>query len=141
MDIITVGFGDQLNLVSRALASQADLLAQFAGVEGGLRSGPARNEAWVPALDKMKLAGQKRIPLSEAIGALADVRLQWLDTPDRLMRAARHYEAAAAVLISSCVSTCVQFFSDPTESEPAPIGTWVTANTPARIDLAGGNAL
>lgn len=89
MDIITVGFGQELNLVSRALASQADLLAQFAGVEGGLRSGPARNEAWVPALEKMKMAGQKRVPLSEAIGALADVRLQWLDTPDRLMRAAR----------------------------------------------------
>lgn len=50
----------------------------------------------------------------------------------------RHYEAAAAVLISSCVSTCVEFFADPTLTEAAPVGTWVTANTPARIDLAGG---
>ena len=66
-----------------------------ASVEGSLRSGPARNEAWLPALTAMRTA-----PLAEAVQGLAAVRDNWLDSPDQLMRAARHYEAAAAQLIA-----------------------------------------
>lgn len=132
MDAITTSFSEQPHLVARALASQADMLAAFAGVEGGLRSGPARNEAWLPALLAMRTA-----PLAEAVAGLAAVRDGWLDSPERLMRAARHYEAAAAQLIARCVSTCTEFITA-TTADAVPVGRWVTTTAPARIDLAGG---
>ena len=135
MDAITASFAEQQHLVARVLASQADMLAAFAGVEGGLRSGPARNEAWLPALLAMRTA-----PLGEAVAGLAAVRDGWLDSPERLMRAARHYEAAAAQLIARCVSTCTEFIST-TPAEPVGVGRWVTTTAPARIDLVSIQAL
>lgn len=132
MDAVTTSFAEQPHLVARALASQADMLAAFAGVEGGLRSGPARNEAWMKALKAVRTA-----PLAEAVKGLAAVRDGWLDSPERLMRAARHYEAAAAQLIARCVSTCTEFITT-TATEAVPVGRWVTTTSPARIDLAGG---
>eukprot|EP01046_Picozoa_sp_COSAG06_P086726 COSAG06_NODE_33295_length_492_cov_0.880407_1_plen_72_part_10 len=53
------------------------------------------------------------------------------------MRAARHYEAAAAKLISRCVETATAFIAF-NSCEPAPVGQWVVTSAPARIDLAGG---
>lgn len=132
LDDITIAFSEQPHLVSRALATQADLLAAFAGVEGGLRSGPARNEAWAPALKSLTSSS-----LATAVKELACVRDRWLDSPERLMRAARHYEAAAAKLISRCVETASEFITY-TPTEPAAVGEWVTSTSPARIDLAGG---
>jgi|EP01047_Picozoa_sp_COSAG01_P030185 hypothetical protein len=71
LDTIITSFAAEPHLVSRALATMADLLAAFAGVEGGLRSGPARNEAWVGPLAMLTAAD---VPLAQAVAALAQVR-------------------------------------------------------------------
>ncbi|KAF0302690.1 L-fucose kinase [Amphibalanus amphitrite] len=84
---------------ARLLAAQADLLGVMAAGRGGLRSGPAGNAAWQPALHALE---------HESIGAgvnrLAEVRRDWLGSPDRLIRAARHYERAAQTLVRLSVT-------------------------------------
>ena len=47
---------------------------------------------------------QKR-NIRAGILALAKEREQWLDRPDKLIRAARHYEGAASILIRHAVMT------------------------------------
>ena len=43
--------------------------------------------------------------LEEGVDALRDVRAQWEGRPDHLVRAARHYEGAAQILIRHAVMT------------------------------------
>ena len=120
------------DIAARAMAHIADLLACFAGQEGGLRSGPAQNKAWQPALDKLR-KGQRR----EAVDMMARVRADWIDSPANLIRAARHYEGAGAILVRQAVESCRDFIAQ-TATEPCPIGQMVVAESAARIDLAGG---
>lgn len=54
-----------------------------------------------------------------------------------VMRAARHYEGATHVLIRNAVITASQFVKT-TAIAPPPLGKWVIAESPVRIDLAGG---
>lgn len=65
-------------LIGRGLATMADTLAIWAGAEGGLRSGPARNRAW---LDAISAVSGEDVPT--AVRMLAAVRSNWLDSPDR----------------------------------------------------------
>ena len=44
----------------------------------------------------------------EGVAALAVERSKWLDTPTQIMRAARHYEGAAQILIRHAVMTARQ---------------------------------
>ena len=74
------------NLAS-VLAMTADLLGAMAAGQGGLRSGPAHNPDFRPALRLLE-AGHTEAGL----GALAAARSRWLDTASRTIRAARHYE-------------------------------------------------
>lgn len=116
--------------LNRVLAAIADALAAMAGIQGGLRSGPAKNEEWQPAYRLLE-NGQ----FADSIAALASVRKKWQQSPKLLVRAARHYEGAYQILIRKAVQTV------PVETTliPAtPIDTWVTVELPARIDLAGG---
>jgi len=46
--------------------------------------------------------------LREGVNALAKERSRWLDRPDKLIRAARHYEGAAQILIRHAVMTAKQ---------------------------------
>lgn len=114
----------------RVFASVADALATFAKNQGGLRSGPARNEEWRHGLELLE-AGN----LADAVKNLTEIRKDWLGSPELLIRASRHYEAAARNIIHSGVKSA-SCTSQP--DSPPPLGAWVSADAPARIDLAGG---
>ena len=57
----------------------------------------------------------------------------------RQIRAARHYESAAQLLIGHAVMSARQFIRVQACAAP-PIGAWIEASAPARIDLAGAAA-
>ncbi len=118
------------DIAGRAMAATADVLAAFAGPEAGLRSGPSRNPSWQQAFDLLEQGDVRN-----AVAALGEERRYWLKDRDFLMRAARHYEGAAQVLIRKSVETAPIRRQKCT---PPPVGTWLIAETPARIDLAGG---
>ncbi|KAJ7382345.1 hypothetical protein OS493_035622 [Desmophyllum pertusum] len=119
-------------VAARTLACIADVLGAMAGERAGLRSGPARNESWMQAFQLLDNG-----EISAGIKALAMERSKWLDRPHLLIRAARHYEGAEQVLRRRAVLTAREFFKTE-ECEPLPMGHWVIAEAPARIDLSGG---
>ncbi|KAL4234744.1 hypothetical protein ACF0H5_006386 [Mactra antiquata] len=122
----------QAGMAARTLANIADVLGCMAGAKGGLRSGPAANKTWAKAF---KLLEEKNIQAGFA--ALATERSKWLDRPDKLIRAARHYEGAAQILIRHAVMTAKQYFKLE-DGSPMSVDTWVLAECPARIDISGG---
>ncbi len=70
--------------------------------------------------------------------ALARERQRWMATPEALVRAARHYEAAAQILIRLAVMTARTFIKTTPSTSTLAVGSWIIAESPARIDLAGG---
>nr|XP_057931849.1 L-fucose kinase [Doryrhamphus excisus]XP_057931850.1 L-fucose kinase [Doryrhamphus excisus]XP_057931851.1 L-fucose kinase [Doryrhamphus excisus]XP_057931852.1 L-fucose kinase [Doryrhamphus excisus] len=124
--------GAQLGVAARCLSCIADVLVCMAEGTAGLRSGPAANKAWSSAyflLENGDLRG--------GVKALAAQRAQWLSRPDLLVRAARHYEGAAQVLLRQAVMSSQKFISIG-QSEVLPIDLWHEVECPARLDLAGG---
>ncbi|KAF7656552.1 hypothetical protein LDENG_00039590 [Lucifuga dentata] len=124
--------GAELGVAARCLSCIADVLVCMAGGKGGLRSGPAANEAWRSAyflLEEGNLMG--------GVQALAVQRAHWLSRPDLLVRAARHYEGAGQVLLRQAVMSSQQFISI-SQSEAPPLEEWQEVECPARLDLAGG---
>uniref|UniRef100_A0AAQ5YQ57 L-fucose kinase n=1 Tax=Amphiprion ocellaris TaxID=80972 RepID=A0AAQ5YQ57_AMPOC len=124
--------GPQLGVAARCLSCIADVLVCMAGGRGGLRSGPAANEAWSSAyflLEEGDLRG--------GVYALATQRQQWLSRPDLLVRAARHYEGAGQVLLRQAVMSSQRFISIG-QGEVRLFGQWQEVECPARLDLAGG---
>ncbi|PWA33068.1 hypothetical protein CCH79_00013117 [Gambusia affinis] len=124
--------GTQVGVAARCLSCIADVLVCMAGGKGGLRSGPAANEAWSSAyflLEEGDLRG--------GVYALAAQRQLWLSRPDLLVRAARHYEGAGQVLLRQAVMSSQRFISIG-QGEAPPIGEWQEVECPARLDLAGG---
>ncbi|XP_041455292.1 L-fucose kinase-like [Lytechinus variegatus] len=119
-------------IAARCLACIADVLGTMAGGKGGLRSGPGGNKTWTDAFQLLE-AGK----MQDGIRSLANHRSQWLDRPDRLMRAARHYEGATQILIRHAIMLARQFIKTSPCDLP-PMGKWVTALCPSRIDLSGG---
>ncbi|KAG8198867.1 hypothetical protein JTE90_015082 [Oedothorax gibbosus] len=117
---------------TRTLSCIADLLSCKAGIIGGLRSGPGSNCIWSNAF-ALLLNGETEKGLKE----LSQSRSQWLFRPDHLIRASRHYERAAQILIQNSVKTAKKYMILTSTSMPA-IGSWVSAECPARIDLQGG---
>ncbi|XP_023259810.1 L-fucose kinase-like, partial [Seriola lalandi dorsalis] len=114
------------------LSCIADVLVCMAGGRGGLRSGPAANEAWSSAyllLEEGNLRG--------GVQALAMQRVDWLSRPDLLVRAARHYEGAGQVLLRQAVMSSQRFISIG-QGEVPPLEEWQEVECPARLDLAGG---
>ena len=65
---------------------------------GGLRSGPAHNPAFAPALAVVE-AGE----LVEGLEGLVRAREGWVGEPRLLVRAARHYEGAVQALVRQTV--------------------------------------
>ncbi|XP_076588610.1 L-fucose kinase isoform X2 [Chaetodon auriga] len=139
LDSIAAGSGEQgaesgaeLGVAARCLSCIADVLVCMAGGRGGLRSGPAANEAWSPAyflLEEGNLRG--------GVQALAAQREHWLSRPDLLVRAARHYEGAGQVLLRQAVMSSQRFISIGQGKVP-PLEEWQEVECPARLDLAGG---
>ncbi|XP_068579016.1 L-fucose kinase isoform X2 [Cebidichthys violaceus] len=124
--------GAELGVASRCLSCIADVLVCMAGGRGGLRSGPAANEAWSSAyflLEEGDLRG--------GVEALATQRADWLSRPDLLVRAARHYEGAGQVLLRQAVMSSQRFISIG-QGEVPPLEEWQEVECPARLDLAGG---
>ncbi|XP_053742256.1 L-fucose kinase isoform X2 [Synchiropus splendidus] len=122
----------EVGLAARCLSCIADMLVCMAAGRGGLRSGPAANKAWRSAyflLEQGDLAG--------GVGALARQRVHWLSRPDLLVRAARHYEGAAQILLRHAVMSSRTFVHLSKHDVP-PIGQWQEVHCPARLDLAGG---
>lgn len=119
-------------MAARALASIADVLGAYARGRGGLRSGPGRNESFQAAFECLE-----QRELARGVRLLATERARWLGSPESLVRAARHYEAAAQILIRQAVSTAREFVKTAHGALP-PLGQWAIAESPARIDLAGG---
>ncbi|KAL6077888.1 Fucose kinase [Balamuthia mandrillaris] len=138
--------GKGMTIVMRTLASIADALVAFAGRKAGLRSGPARNRSWREAFDLLE-----KNKLVEAVGALAMERERWLQSPEALMRAARHYEGAAQILVKKCMQTIqpeekekgIENVPERKVMDTLPKlaegeGKWIVVEAPVRIDVAGG---
>lgn len=117
---------------TRALSNMADLLGAMAGLRGGLRTGPGSNPAWNSGFTLL-LEGR----ITEGLQILKNERSNWLDRPDHIIRAARHYERAAQILIQRSVKTVIQSLKVNPVSLPE-FDTWITAKCPVRIDLQGG---
>ncbi|XP_064016610.1 L-fucose kinase isoform X5 [Pogoniulus pusillus] len=131
LDEVASGSGDA-GIAARALACVAEVLGCMARGEGGLRSGPAANREWAPALRRLEsgdLAGGVRL--------LAAERRKWMSSPALLVRAARHYEGAEQILVRQAVMSSCQFVSVG-QTELPPVGHWVQVTCPARLDLSGG---
>ncbi|EFA74979.1 L-fucose kinase [Heterostelium album PN500] len=121
-----------IHYIGRMLSAISDFLAISVRGRGGLRSGPARNAAWEPALQYFVKKDERK-----GIIALAKEREKWLNSPEKIIRAARHYEGAGQVFIKNIVDTChVQLKRHP--DGPVKVDQWCTVTLPARIDLAGG---
>eukprot|EP00794_Sanderia_malayensis_P016014 gene16014-17631_t len=123
--------GGQRAVLSRTLACIADVIGTKANGQGGLRSGPAANADWQHGIELLK-----DDKIVEAIAYFADVRSAWFSRPDLLVRSARHYEGAFQVQVSKAVGTARNFIKL-TSCEPPPIGQWIIAEAPARVDIAG----
>ncbi|KAM3610089.1 uncharacterized protein V6R79_025181 [Siganus canaliculatus] len=126
------GPGGEVGVAARCLSCIADVLVCMAEGRGGLRSGPAANDAWSSAyflLDQGDLRG--------GVQALAAQRADWLSRPDLLVRAARHYEGAGQVLLRQAVMSSQRFIAIGQGQVP-PMGEWQEVECPARLDLAGG---
>lgn len=119
-----------LRRVPRIFSTIADFLAEMAHNKGGLRSGPAHNPDWDLPMHSLR-AGR----LTEAVTMMASLRSKWVNSPERMVRAARHYEAAAQVLVSEVIYKCGRSFR---RTMAPPLGTWVRASCPIRADLSGG---
>ncbi|XP_042339133.1 L-fucose kinase-like, partial [Plectropomus leopardus] len=102
----TQGAGPDLGVAARCLSCIADVLVCMAGGRGGLRSGPAANEAWSSAYFLLEEGN-----LSDGVHALAEQRAHWLSRPDLLVRAARHYEGAGQVLLRQAVMSSQTFIA------------------------------
>ena len=114
----------------RVFSTIADFLAEMAQNKGGLRSGPAHNPDWDTPMESLRTGR-----IAEAVQMMAALRVRWMNSPERMVRAARHYEAAARVLVSEVIYKCARFFR---RTAAPPVGTWVHASCPIRADLAGG---
>lgn len=121
-----------LGVAARALACIADLLSAFCHGKGVLRSGPGNNTEFAAALSALD-SGERE----QGVLLLGKVREGWMQSPDRLIRAARHYEAAAQILIRKAVMTAFDFVKLSDIDAPE-INQWVVAQSPSRVDLSGG---
>eukprot|EP01133_Synstelium_polycarpum_P008962 gene8962-10510_t len=118
--------------MGRMLSAISDFMALYARGSGGLRSGPARNASWDPALQCFVRKDERK-----GVIAMAKEREHWLSSADSIVRAARHYEGAGQIVIKNIVDTCRTTLLH-SEAGPTPLDTWVRVAIPARIDLAGG---
>ena len=138
---VVVAASERSSKLARILAMTADLLGSMAAGLGGLRSGPARNPAFQPGLRMME-SGR----LAEGLASWSAARDAggWLDSPARLVRAARHYEGGVQLLIRQTVMSAraqVKVDLDAVAADDIHrpgLGEQVVVRCPARLDLSGG---
>ena len=127
---------DKPAVCARVFANIAELLAaQNYNDAVALQSGPAANPEWAVPLQVLKSGD-----IGRAIGLLHEERELWTTELTRWIRAARHLEAAAQMLITQAVRSCSEFIKVTRECVPQSlsVNAWVTVECPARLDLAGG---
>ncbi|MCI4382100.1 hypothetical protein PGIGA_G00259750 [Pangasianodon gigas] len=133
LDSVASGSLADLGVAARTLACIADVLGCMAGEgKGGLRSGPAANPSWASAFSLLEQG-----KLEAGVLELANQRARWLNRPDLLVRAARHYEGAGQILLRKAVMSARQFVLTG-QGEMPPMGEWQEVECPARLDLSGG---
>ncbi|NXK68312.1 FUK kinase, partial [Sylvietta virens] len=110
----------------------AEVLGCMAQGEGGGGGGPAANREWASAFGR--LGGGD---IAGGVQELAAERQKGGGRPALLVRAARHYEGAEQILVRQAVMSSCQFISVE-QVELPPLGQWVQAVCPARLDLSGG---
>ncbi|KAI6652050.1 L-fucose kinase [Oopsacas minuta] len=123
---------DDVIILCRVFSCIADVLGIMAGEAGGIRGGPAANANWNHAFSLIQ-QGKYR----NAVRELASERNDWLDRPDRNLRASRHYERAAQILTSIGVLSVKQFIKG-SSSGRIEIGKTLKVTCASRIDWAGG---
>ncbi|XP_065321860.1 L-fucose kinase-like isoform X2 [Gordionus sp. m RMFG-2023] len=129
----------QISLIgrlSRSLSNTADFLNIWAGLQGGLRSGPAANLAWRHS--NLCFSNHQ---FYQGVKALQKERARWIDRPFHLVRAARHYAASSQCLIGLQVASAeYNILIEPDDSNHlfVPLYKIVRVEAPARLDLAGG---
>ena len=69
---------------------------------------------------------------------LATLRQKWMDSADAQLRAARHFESAAQILIRNAVLTAKEFVQVSLDRSAKPPSDWVVVEAAARLDLSGG---
>uniref|UniRef100_A0A914ZFT4 L-fucose kinase n=2 Tax=Parascaris univalens TaxID=6257 RepID=A0A914ZFT4_PARUN len=120
-------------VTDRALSSVADVLGLLSKRRGGLRSGPAANPAFAPALRLL----QNETTIRDGIEAMYNELSNWLLTPEKLIRAARHYEAAAQIFTRRNVTQfCIKQL--PILRYHSGHKRVVRACCACRVDIAGG---
>ncbi|KAL7867613.1 hypothetical protein SRHO_G00089970 [Serrasalmus rhombeus] len=133
LDSVASGSSSDLGIAARSLACIADVLGCLAGEgRGGLRSGPAANPSWASAFSLLEQG-----KLVAGVQELAKQRVLWLNRPDLLVRAARHYEGGGQILLRKAVMSTHEFMFIG-QSEMPPMGEWQEVECPARLDLSGG---
>jgi fucokinase len=131
-----IAANSEADVAARALSTIADLLATYPEAENYLRSGPSRNTAWLKAFDLL-LNGDQH----DAVLELARVRSSWMHEPfepQTIIRAARHYEGAAQILLRRIVQSNPVFGIVGIRKDLKATTGWNEVSCPARIDLAGG---
>ncbi|CAF1213343.1 unnamed protein product [Rotaria magnacalcarata] len=128
---------NKLQILSCLFSAIANTLAEMAGGDrAGLRSGPYLNREWKYAL-LMFEEGKYVLGIQHLIKQ----RQLWIDRPDLLIRAARHYDGATQTLIKQGVLTCRSKCSvndSDILSLSQPKYRQVTVECPVRLDLSGG---
>ena len=122
---------DDVIILCRVFSCVADVLGIMAGDAGGIRGGPAANAHWNRAFSLLE-QGKYR----NAVRELSSERNDWLDRPDRILRASRHYERAAQILTSVGVLSVKQFIWG-TQCEQIPIDKTLKVSCASRIDWSG----
>lgn len=123
---------DDIIILCRVFSCVADMLGIMAGDAGGIRGGPAANANWNHAFSLLEQGKYKN-----AVRELASERNDWLDRPDRILRASRHYERAAQILTSIAVLSVREFIHG-TPCEQIAIGRTLKVTCASRIDWSGG---
>jgi fucokinase len=140
LDAILIDPTTMPDVAARTLAQVGELLAAMAGKHGGLRSGPARNARWKPAFELLAKKNDNRSRV-KAVKLMRDLRTEWIakSSAADLIRAARHYEGAGAVLIAEATQSATQFIDRGVGTgEKVEMGKWCRVDTPARVDISGG---
>ncbi|XP_074644571.1 L-fucose kinase-like [Tubulanus polymorphus] len=120
-------------IAARTFANIAEVLACMADGKGGLRSGPAGNHRWSKAFQILEKGD-----IILGVKAMAEERQNWLKQPSLLVRAARHYEGAAQILVRHATATARKFINVSKSSTPFPKDKWLVVECCARVDIAGG---
>lgn len=94
---------DKLQVLSCLFSAIANTLAEMAGGDrAGLRSGPYLNREWKYGL---LMCEEKKYLL--CIQHLIKQRQVWMDRPDLLIRAARHYDGKIGFILSKLLLLCL----------------------------------